>query len=147
MRIVLYDKVYKQAVFDFTKDCFSELGKSFEPDGRHSFYNDIENEFIAFYIGLEDDTVIGTVALKRLYDDTAELKSLYLSKEHRGKGFGKKLLDTVIKKASKEGIKYIVLDSMSKYKAALHLYESVGFIPIERYNDNVYADIFMRLEL
>ena len=147
MRIVLYDKVYKQAVFDFTKECFSELGKSFEPEGRHYFYTDIENEFLAFYIGLEDDTVIGTVALKRLYDDTAELKSLYLNKGYRGKGFGKKLLETVIKKAAKEGFKYIVLDSMSKYKAALHLYESEGFTPIERYNDNVYADIFMRLEL
>ena len=43
MRMVLYDRAYKQQVFDFTKDCFEELGKSFEPDGRHSFYNDIEN--------------------------------------------------------------------------------------------------------
>lgn len=147
MRMVLYDRAYKQQVFDFTKECFDELGKSFEPDGRHSFYNDIENKFIAFYVGLKDDTVIGTVALKKFDHDTAELKSLYLRKEYRGRGYGKQLLDTVIKKARKESFRYIVLDSMSKYKAALGLYESIGFVPIDRYNDNTYADIFMRLEL
>ncbi len=147
MRMVLYDRAYKQQVFDFTKECFDELGKSFEPDGRHSFYNDIENKFIAFYVSLKDDTVIGTVALKKFDHDTAELKSLYLRKEYRGRGYGKQLLDTVIKKARKESFRYIVLDSMSKYKAALGLYESIGFVPIDRYNDNTYADIFMRLEL
>ena len=147
MRMVLYDRAYKQQVFDFTKECFDELGKSFEPDGRHSFYNDIENKFIAFYVGLKDDTVIGTVALKKFDHDTAELKSLYLRKEYRGRGYGKRLLDTVIRKAREEGFRYLVLDSMSKYKAALGLYESIGFVPIDRYNDNTYADIFMRLEL
>ena len=65
----------------------------------------------------------------------------------RGNGYGKQLLDTVIKKAREEGFRYIVLDSMSKYKAALGLYESLGFVTIDKYNDNDYADIFMRLEL
>ena len=147
IRTVLYDKSFKQSIFDFTKECFDELGKKFEPNGRHRFYNDIENEFVAFYIGLKNDKVIGTVALKKFDYDIAELKSLYLRKEYRGNGYGKQLLDTVIKKAREEGFRYIVLDSMSKYKAALGLYEILGFVTIDKYNDNDYADIFMRLEL
>ena len=45
------------------------------------------------------------------------------------------------------GYKSMVLDSMSKYKEALRLYEKCGFKNTERFNDNVYADVFMKLEL
>ena len=47
----------------------------------------------------------------------------------------------------KLGYKYVVLDSMSKYTAALKLYEKTGFKYISRFNDNIYADVFMKLEL
>ena len=70
IQIVPYQAQYRQQVFDFTDRCFSELGKRFEPEGRHSFYNDIPGVFAAFM----GETVIGTVALKRLSDDTAALK-------------------------------------------------------------------------
>lgn len=39
------------------------------------------------------------------------------------------------------------LTSVSKYKAAQRLYEKAGFVNTDRYNDNQYADIFMKLEL
>ena len=45
IQIEPYTNVLRKGVFDFTERCFSELGKRFEPIGRHSFYNDIENEF------------------------------------------------------------------------------------------------------
>ncbi len=39
------------------------------------------------------------------------------------------------------------LHSMSKYTDAIKLYEKVGFKHIERYNDNQYADVFMKMEI
>ena len=48
MEIVNYSEKLKQNVFSFTDACFSELGKKFEPEGRHSSYNDIENAFRYF---------------------------------------------------------------------------------------------------
>lgn len=94
-----------------------------------------------------DDKVVGTVGLKKINDDTAELKALYLLKDLRGQGLGFKLINSVIDKAKEKGYKLILLDSMSKYKEALKLYEKVGFIKTERYNDNQYADVFMKLVL
>ena len=147
IKMVPYEEKLKDSVFAFTEKCFEELGKKFEPDGRHSFYNDIEGYFEVFFCLTVGDRVAGTVAVKRLDDHTAELKALYLSKELRGRGYGKKLLDEAVGSAMKLGFKSIVLDSMSKYKEALRLYEKAGFKYIERYNDNQYADVFMRLEL
>ena len=147
IQIEPYTNVLRKDVFDFTERCFSELGKRFEPIGRHSFYNDIENEFIIFYCLISDGTVVGTVALKKIDDMTAELKSLYLDKDLRGQGLGSKLMQYAINYANDSGYKTIVLDSMSQYKEALKLYEHFGFKFCERYNNNMYADVFMRLEL
>ena len=114
---------------------------------RNLNHNDIETYFDVFFCLVLDDKVVGTVGLKKINDDTAELKALYLLKDLRGQGFGFKLINSVIDKAKEKGYKLILLDSMSKYKEALKLYEKVGFIKTERYNDNQYADVFMKLVL
>ena len=57
-QIVPYTSVFKMGVFNFTEQCFSELGKRFEPEGRHGFYNDIENEFIVFYCLISDGQLL-----------------------------------------------------------------------------------------
>jgi len=147
MELVQYKEEYKQRVFDFTDRCFEELGKKFEPEGRHYFYKDIEKSFVSFYCLLDDEKLIGTVALKKIDDYTVELKALYLDKSYRGQHLGSRLINVAIDEARKLGYKSIVLDSMSKYKEALRLYEKCGFKNTERFNDNVYADVFMKLEL
>lgn len=142
-----YSDELKDRVFAFTDECFRELGKAFEPQGRHSFYNDIESTFAMFKCLLADDNVIGTVGLKKIDDDTVELKALYLDKNYRGQGLGTKLINTAVDEARQLGFKTIVLDSMSGYKDALKLYEKTGFVPTERFNDNPYADVFMKKDL
>ena len=147
MELVQYKEEYKQRVFDFADRCFEELGKEFEPEGRHYFYNDIEKSFEVFYCLLDEEKVIGTVALKKIDEYTVELKSLYLDKSYRGQHLGSRLINVAIDEARKLGYKSIVLDSMSKYKEALRLYEKCGFKNTERFNDNIYADVFMKTDL
>ena len=147
IELIPYDVSYKQRVFEFTGRCFEELGKKFDPSGRHSFYNEIENAFEVFYCLTDQDKVIGTVALKKIDDLTVELKALYLDHDYRGKGFGRRLINKVIEDAKMHGFKSIVLDSMLQYKDALRLYEKAGFKHTGRYNDNEYADVFMRLDM
>ena len=147
IKIVPYETKLKNGVFAFTKKCFEELGKNFEPEGRHECYNDIERHYVKFFCLVEGNRIVGTVALKKLDEYTAELKSLYLVQELRGKGLGKQLLDKAIMSARELGFVTLVLDAMSKYTDALKLYEKAGFKPIERYNDNKYADVFMKKEI
>ena len=144
--IVKYSEQRKENVFSFTDICFRELGKVFEPEGRHSFYNDIDREFDSFWCLVSTDRVIGTVAVKKIDESTAELKALYLLSEYRRKGCGFQLLDKAVKFAKEQGYQRIVLDSMSQYADALRLYERYGFKTTERYNDNPYADVFMEYQ-
>lgn len=147
VKLVPFDDPLKQRVFDFTDSCFNELGKKFEPEGRHYFYNNINESFEVFYCLVDQDMVVGTAALKKIDEKTVELKALYLHKDYRGKGLGSLLMSVSVNEAKSRGFKKIVLDSMLKYEDALKLYEKFGFEKIDRYNDNAKAEVFMKMDL
>ena len=145
--IIVYHDDLKSEVFRFTGDCFKELGKSFDPYGRHNFYHEIDSCFERFWCLADEDEVKGTVAIKKLNDTTAELKALYVDSSLRGQGWGYKLLDEAVSFARENGFSRVVLDTMSQYKDASRLYSRFGFTQIERYNDNPFADVFMQIVL
>ena len=90
---------------------------------------------------------IGTAGLKKLDSGRCELKALYLLEKYYGKGLGRRLLDTVLQKARRDGYREMYLDTLSTSKRAVRLYEKAGFKRTEKYNDNDAADIFMVLRL
>ena len=53
------------------------------------------------------------------------------------------MLEMAVDYCRDSGYERIVLDSISSYTSALHLYEKYGFKYIDRYNDNQKADVFM----
>ena len=91
LEIVHYEDSLKDSLFAFYSECFPGVGKPFEPEGRHEFYNHIPEYFEQFWCLVEDGTVLGSVAIRRFSDDTAELKALYLSEKLRGQGWGYKI--------------------------------------------------------
>lgn len=127
----------------FFTEVFPESGKSFELGGRHSYYADIKRNFTGFWCLLDDDRIIGTVAVKKLSDEVCELKCMYLYREYQGQGLGRRLAETAISYAKEKGFGKMVLDTISTYEKALRLYKKLGFAPTERYNNNEKADIFM----
>ena len=80
-------------------------------------------------------------------DITAELKALYIDKSLRGLGWGYKLLNEAVSFARENDFSRVVLDSMSQYTDASRLYKRYGFTDTDRYNDNIYADVFMQMIL
>ena len=147
LTVVPFEDSLKDSLFAFYSECFPGIGKPFEPCGRHEFYNHIPTYFEKFWCLTEDGTVLGSVAIHRFSDDTAELKALYLSENLRGQGWGYKLTDAAIGYARKQGYHRVVLDSMKSYTAARHLYDRFGFKEIDAYNDNNFAEVFMELIL
>ena len=147
LEIKPYKDTQKQELFSFTKECFEQLNKQFEPNGRHKAYNDINTNFERFWCLTDNNKIKGTVAITKLNNQTAELKALYLDPNLRGQGWGYKLLNEAVTYAKQQGYKRIVLDSMTKYKQAQKLYQRYGFTPTDRYNDNPYADVFMEMRL
>ncbi|KAG0648713.1 N-acetyltransferase [Hyphodiscus hymeniophilus] len=86
---------------------------------------------------------IGVIALRPLPHippeaRICEMKRLYLAPESRGLGIGRKLVEEVIKEATRLGYLEMRLDTLKSMVGARALYNGVGFVEIERYYDNPF---------
>ena len=95
-----------------------------------------------------DGETAGCVALKRLPDGACELKRLYVRPAARGSGTGRALAEAAVERARELGYATMRLDTLPMMNAARKLYLSLGFRPIERYNDNpIPGVLFFELAL
>jgi ribosomal protein S18 acetylase RimI-like enzyme len=95
-----------------------------------------------------DGEVAGCVAVKDLGEGACEMKRLYVRSEARGSGTGRALVEASIAKARELGYDPMRLDTLPTMDAARSLYLSLGFRPIERYNDNpIEGVLFFELAL
>lgn len=83
------------------------------------------------FIAVENDVILGWVALspvssRCVYEGVAEV-SIYISKDHRGKGVGKKLMKHLITESEKEGIWTLQSGIFPTNKGSIHLHEKLGF--------------------
>ncbi|MBD0294335.1 MAG: GNAT family N-acetyltransferase [Flavisolibacter sp.] len=100
------------------------------------------------FMALYDNQVAGTVALKKVDDNTYEFTKMAVDETFQRRGIAEALSHAAIHKARKSGATRIILYSQTALMPALHLYQKLGFkrVPIE---PGIYkrADIKMELWL
>ncbi|MFY0625516.1 MAG: GNAT family N-acetyltransferase [Reichenbachiella sp.] len=79
------------------------------------------------FFALHLNEIVGTVALINEGSGVFELAKMAVTKQHRGKGIGKKLIQKAIEHCSTIDCQLLYLMSNSKLKPAIHLYEQYGF--------------------
>lgn len=86
--------------------------------------------------------------MRKLSEDTCEMKRLYVRPEVRGKGIGKILAKAIIDEARKREYGKMRLDTVPAMKRAIRLYEALGFKEISPYRFNpIQGALFMELIL
>jgi GNAT superfamily N-acetyltransferase len=90
----------------------------------------------------------GCAALRRVDDETCELKRLYVRESARGSGLGRQLAEAAIAEARRRGYRRMVLDTLPSMTAARTLYTSLGFREIAAYRFNpIHGTTYFELEL
>jgi putative acetyltransferase len=99
-----------------------------------------------FLVLIDDGQVVGTGAIRRLDDQTCELKRMWFLPPYRGKGYGTKMSELLLGFARSAGYKRVRLDTAPELESATKLYQRLGFGPRERYNDGP-CTMFMEKQL
>lgn len=112
-----------------------EFGFTPDPKGTDSDLFDLESSYLAgggaFELLVDDDEqIIGTVGLMPHGPGVCELRKMYLEREQRGRGLGRQMLEHAIATARRLGFRRIELETESRLKDAIKLYQQFGFQPV-----------------
>jgi putative acetyltransferase len=116
-----------------------EHGLKPDPNGTDADLNNIEaNYFQAggwFEVVVDGEgQVVGSAGLRpyKNQNGQVELRKMYLKPSVRGRGLGRMLLERMLRKARELGFEEIWLETTSRFQDAIRLYESYGFVSVNR---------------
>jgi GNAT superfamily N-acetyltransferase len=92
-----------------------------------------------FVVALLADVVVGCGAIQYIDATTAEIKRMWVDPSRRGIGLGRRLVRRLEAEVRTSGRSRVVLDTNDALTEAITMYGRLGYVAIERYNDNPYA--------
>lgn len=107
------------------ESCFVSL--EIELSDLEGFYKDG-----ALLLGYEDSDPIATIAIKKINDDQAEAKRLYIKPDHRGNGYARQMLNAMLEKCRELQFKEVRFTTKPEVMSIGYaLYKKMGFEEIE----------------
>jgi len=91
-----------------------------------------------FVVAVDNGKVIGCGALHVLWEDLAEVRSVAISEELRGKGIGNQILERIIERARELGLSRIFCLTFETKFFGRHGFEEIHGTPVE---PDVYAEL------
>lgn len=113
--------------------------RHFEEAGTFDDMNDVktnyENPGGRFLVVLDAEKVIGSGALRRMDEETGELKRMWLLEDYHGQGIGFRLIQELFAFAREQGYIRVRLQTSPPQTRAIDFYRKLGFYEIPCYND------------
>jgi len=85
--------------------------------------------------------------LQTIAPGVGEVKRVWVDGACRGAGLGSRVVRHLEGLALERGLGTVRLDSNGTLVEAIAMYERMGYTPIDRYNDNPYAEVFLERRL
>ena len=96
--------------------------------------NALDDANVHVYVIRDEGHIVatGTLCIKHTLEFTiADVESVVVSSQHRGRGYGKELMRGMIEAAQKMNVHHIQLTSNPARVAANRLYQELGFLVVE----------------
>lgn len=142
MIIQSYDESRKEEVRNVVLEVLLEHGFAYDRL-KDADLNDINGYYFAkggtFFVGLADGRVVGTAGVRKLEGNRCEIRRIYLKKDFRGKGNGKKLFLAALDFAEKK-CSGAVLKTDSILEKAIGMYLKHGFTFLKEEKGYLYYE-------
>jgi GNAT superfamily N-acetyltransferase len=86
----------------------------------------------------DGEELVGHAAL-RPFEDSLEVKRVYVRSDHRGQGISKQLMFELETIARERGVTSLILQTGDRQTEAIALYTKLGYVPIDRFG--AYAPV------
>jgi GNAT superfamily N-acetyltransferase len=120
--------------FDLKKSGDPELSQMKHPHGT-------------FMVARLGEMPVGCVGIKGNGGNLAEVKRMWIAPAARGLGLARRMMTSAEDAARGLGIRTLRLDTNSTLVEAVGLYRAMGWVEIERFNDDPYPDLFFEKTL
>jgi DNA-binding MarR family transcriptional regulator/GNAT superfamily N-acetyltransferase len=100
-----------------------------------------------FFVAYLHGQPIGCGAVKYHADSPAEIKRMWIAPEARSLGLGRRLLQTLESSAQDAGARVARIETNSDLTEALALYASAGWVEVEPFNKEPFADRWLEKAL
>ncbi|MFN7039458.1 MAG: GNAT family N-acetyltransferase [Alphaproteobacteria bacterium] len=114
---------------EFSVEINDEINSCILKAEEHFHYN---NECNFWYATNADAEIIGSIGLKKIDENKAEIKKFFVKQEYRGYGVAQKLFSKLVLVAEKHKFNSLYLGTVDKLKAAQRFYEKRGFMKISK---------------
>lgn len=153
MKIIEFEPKYTQKIYDFVYSVRTvEIGWESEPEDLHDIPKFYLKDGGNFWMAVDGEKVVGTIALKNMGKDRGYLERMYLAKEYRGTGIAQEMLEKLIEHAKRQGLHEIYLGTSSRpeLERAVGFYKKMGFKQIEKLPEDFFdygENVFMKLNI
>ncbi len=137
---ILATDILSPAAQALIRDLNAELSARYpEPGATHFRLDPVEVTpgRGAFLVAYDGAAPVGCGAIRRISEDTAEIKRMYVAPASRGRGVGRYILDALVGVARDLEVRHLVLETGVRQPEAIALYERAGFHRILPFGDYV----------
>jgi GNAT superfamily N-acetyltransferase len=132
---------------DFVLEADGRLGLESSAQSGQPPPADLEPPHGVLLLARVDGEPAGLAGVRHLDTGVAEVKSMYVVPEHRGRGLGRLLLAEVEAIAAARGCTRTRLDTSDHLTDAIGLYRAAGYREVPDYNGNPKANLWFERPL
>jgi len=151
--VVRFDRVSPDdpevmALFDaFIREADGPLGIDLEAEIQAGPPAELTGPNGVLLLARVDGEAAGLGGVRYLDSEAAEVKSMFVSPAHRGRGLARAILSELERIAREHGCRRVQLDTSAYLTGAVALYRAAGYREVPPYNENAKANLWFERQL